>query len=174
MSKAELKTKAEPSVQGKKEDDVGKRIEEMRAKRKERGDVNDTGLRQKLSIPKNLLDPRLEHRWVNDVGTRVMEMEQRGYFPISSESLADDDRNSGVGSVTQRVANSRTTEGGRVEHAILMAKPKEFYEEDKAREQAKISADEKAILRGERRDADGKPAEGTYVPSGGMSIRHGN
>jgi len=159
--------------QDKTTDSVGKRIEEMRAKRKERSAMSETGFHQKLSVPQKFLDPRLQHRWVVDRGTRVIEMEQKGYFPVSSESLVDDDRNSGIGSVTQRVANSRTTEGGRVEHTILMAKPKEFYEEDKAREIAKIKAEELAITRGERRDADGKSAEGTYVPSGGTSIKHG-
>jgi hypothetical protein len=56
---------------------------------------------------------------------------------------------------------------------ILMRKPKEFYEEDKARDQTRIEEHEKAIVRGQARDAAGQSEPGMYIPEGGMKIERG-
>jgi phage/plasmid primase-like uncharacterized protein len=54
-----------------------------------------------------------------------------------------------------------------------MRKPREFYEEDKAREAAKLKEQEQAIVRGQSRNAEGKSEPGMYIPEGGMKIEHG-
>lgn len=172
MSKAPVKsTEADATIPTNREDVVGKRIEAMRAKRQQRGELNDSGFNQKLSIPESLKDKRLNYRWVTDRATRKMEMEAKGYEVVSSDMLAGDDRNSGMGSVIERVVNERTTPG--VEKGFLMAKPKEFYEEDKAKEQARIKELEDGIKRGDVRDPQGLSGPTSYVPAGGIKIGNG-
>ncbi len=56
---------------------------------------------------------------------------------------------------------------------MLMRKPKEFYQIDKGREQRHIAEAEEGIQRGETRDPEGLSGPHAYIPSGGMSIKHG-
>jgi hypothetical protein len=156
------------------EDPIGKRIEEMRAQRKSRNSQDVSGFTQKLSVPENLKDPRLVYRWVNDTSTRHHEMQQKGWAYAESMDIAKDARNSGTGSRIERIANERTTRG-TPQKTFLMVKPREFYEEDKASEAAKIKAHEKSMngKAGEQRIAQregGGVEPGMYIPSGGMTI----
>lgn len=162
---------AQAPVVSREEDVVGKRIEEMRAARKERRHVDQGGMsNQKLSVSEALKDPRLTYRWVNDKATRVHAMKQKGWQIADDAALAKDDRNSGVGSVVERIVNERTTP--TVERGFLMWKPKEFYEEDKAKEAALIKQRETGLKRGETLDPQGLPSSESYIPEGGMKIEH--
>ena len=152
-------------------DEGGKRISEIRARRAERGPMDVSGLNQKLSVPDDKKDPRFVYRWGLDVGNRVHDLKAKDWDVAPGETTAGDARDVGVGTVPERIGNVRTVD--KPEKHILMRKPKEFYEEDKAREQAKIKEHEKAIVRGEAKDADGKPAAGMYIPEGGMKIEQG-
>lgn len=168
MSKAPKTADAAEQNQAGREDVVGKRIEAMRTKRKERGEIDDTGLRQKLSFPEKLKDPRLEYRYVLDVETRKMEMEDRGWFTVSDDMISGDERNSGLGTVVQRIGNSRTTD--KVQHQVLMAKPKEFYQEDDRKKQQRINERVAGLRRGETSDPQGLTAAESYIPAGGIKI----
>lgn len=161
----------EPEVHESVVDPIGKRIEEMRALRKERKPTDIGGYNQKLSVPANLKDPRLEYRWVNDKSARHYEMKQKGWDYATNDILAKDERNSGTGTRIERISDERTTQ--KPEKTFLMVKPKEFYDEDKAAEAAKIKANESAIQRGEVRNEQGGSEPGTYIPAGGMKIEHG-
>jgi len=161
-------TAAETNV----DDPVGRRIEEERAKRKQRGKLDNSTLNFKLSVPNELKDPRLTYRWVNDSAMRHHMMKQKGWDYADNAEIASDGRNSGVGTRIERIANERTTP--TVEKAFLMCKPKEFYEEDKAIEQEQIKKNETQAKRAENvRNSEGQPAAGMYVPAGGMKIEHG-
>ena len=162
----------DPIVKPAPNDDViGRRIAEMRKQRSERAHMDQSHLKQKLSLPEHLKDPRLTYRWVNDKATRIMEMEAQGWQKVDNEALAADARNSGLGTVVERVVNERTTT--TAEKGFLMWKPKEFYEEDKHREQRKLDELEGALKRGEVRDPQGLSGPKAYVPAGGISIKHG-
>ena len=159
------------------EDPIGKRIEEMRAQRRERRPQDVSGFSQKLSVPEDLKDHRLVYRWVNDTSTRHYDMAQKGWIYADNEVVASDARNSGVGTRIERIANERTTP--KPQKTFLMVKPREFYEEDKAAEASRIKAHEKAIQGAagttrEVRNEQGVSEPGMYIPAGGMTIKHGN
>lgn len=167
-----------PQMEAPNDDPIGRRIEEMRARRKERGTVDVSGFSQKLSVPADLKDGRLEYRWVNDTSTRHHEMKQRGWEYAESMEIAQDGRNSGVGTRIERIANERSAKG-TPQKTFLMVKPKEFYQEDKAAEAARIKAHEQAMQgkAGDQRQVQneqGAAESGMYIPAGGMTIKHGN
>ena len=159
--------KTEPSVTT-RDDVVGKRIEQMRAERKARGHVDQSELNYKLSVPEVLKDKRLTYRWVNDREMRVYQMEQKGWQVADNATFADP-RNSGLGAAVERIANERTTP--KVEKCFLMWKPKEFFEEDKAREQKDIDDRVAGLRRGETRDPNGLSGPESYIPADEMSIK---
>lgn len=159
-------------------DPIGKRIEEMRVLRKQRNSQDVSGFTQKLSVPEDLKDKRLVYRWVNDASTRHHEMQQKGWIYAENMDIAKDARNSGTGTRIERIANERTVRGAP-QKTFLMVKPREFYEEDKAAEAAKIKAHEQAIngRAGDQRNVrneQGAVEPGMYIPAGGMTIKHGN
>ena len=152
-------------------DPVARRIEELRARRKERASVDVSGLNQKLSVPEAMKDPRFTYRWVKDVNTRHYEMKRKDWEYVEDANIAQDERNSGIGTRIERVGDERTTP--KPVKTFLMRKPKEFYEEDKAIQQKSLKAQEQAIVRGEARNEQGQSEPGMYVPAGGMKIESG-
>ena len=152
-------------------DDPGaRRIEEIRARRRERGSVDVSGLRQRLSVPESYKDPRFVYRWVLDTSTRHHEMISRDWDYVDSEDIARDERNSGTGTRIERIGNERGLP--KPEKVFLMRKPREFYEEDKAKEAEQIRMNEEGIRRGETRNEAGHVEPGIYTPSSGMKIDH--
>lgn len=96
------------------------------------------------------------HRhWFNDAGSRVSRALEAGYEHVKHE-----------GKPVSRVVG--TAEGGGPLHAFLMEIPREWYEEDMARELALIADREASIKRGATQGAE---VEQGYVPSQGISIR---
>lgn len=154
------------------DDEIGRRISEQRVLRKQRKPQDISGFSQKLSVPDDMKDPRLVYRWVNDTSTRHHDMLNKGWIYADNAIVAKDERNSGTGTRIERIANERTTP--KPQKTFLMVKPREFYEEDKAAEQAKIKAHEQAIQRADAvRNQQGGSEPGMYIPSGGMKIEHG-
>lgn len=152
-------------------DPGAKRIEEIRARRRERGNVDVSGFSQKLGVAEERKDPRFVYRWVLDSANRMHDLKAKDWEPAPPETTAGDLRDMGVGTVIERMGNVKTVP--KPEKHVLVRKPKEFYEEDKAREQAKIKEHEKAIVRGQTRNAEGRSEPGMYIPAGGMKIEHG-
>ena len=165
---------AEPQIIDGHEDEVSKRIAELRAKRAERRSVNPSETNLKLSIPEEEKDPRFEYRWAVDTagtGTRIHQLRTKDWEVVPSREADKDPRNVGMGTTQERFANTKTV--SKPDKHILMRKPKEFYAEDKAREQAKIKADEEALRKGDTRNPQGLSGPGAYIPAGGMKIEHG-
>lgn len=156
------------------EDDGGKRIEELRAKRRQRGAVNAAEANLKLSIPEEEKDPRFEYRWAVDTagtGTRIHQLRSKDWEVVPARDADKDPRNIGLGTTVERFANTKTVQ--KPDKHILMRKPKEFYAEDKGREQAKIKADEDALRKGDVKNPQGLSGPGSYIPAGGMKIEQG-
>jgi hypothetical protein len=156
------------------EDETSKRIAEMRARRAERGPISNSGMNLKLSVPEDQKDPRFEHRWAVDTagtGTRIHELRAKDWEVAPMSDAGKDPRNVGLGTTVERFANTKTV--SKPDKHILMRKPKEFYEEDKAREAAKIKADEEALRKGNVKDPQGLSGPGSYIPAGGIKIEHG-
>lgn len=176
--KAPPQVEPQPFVTPQQDDPIGRRIEEMRALRRDRNSQDVSGFSQKLSVPEDLKDKRLVYRWVNDASTRHYEMQQKGWIYAESMDIAKDARNSGTGTRIERIANERTVRGAP-QKTFLMVKPREFYEEDKAAEAAQIKAAEQSIVgkagdQRQVRNEQGVAESGMYIPAGGMTIKHGN
>ena len=158
-------------------DPGARRIEEMRLRRKLRGDMDVSGYSEKLSVPKEKKDPRWTYRWVLDTANRVHDLTARDWEKAPPETTAGDSRDMGAGTVIERMGNSRTTP--TPERVILMRKPREFYEEDEARKQSRIKEHEqglrKGVVAGTGPDGQtGLSGLGAYIPEGtGISIKHG-
>jgi hypothetical protein len=152
-------------------DEGSKRIEEIRARRRERGNVDVSGFTQKLSVPEERKDPRFVYRWALDSANRMHDLRAKDWDPAPAETTAGDLHDMGTGTVVERMGNVKTVP--KPERHVLVRKPREFYEEDKAREAKKLKEQEKAIVGGQVRNAEGQPEPGMYIPSGGMKIEHG-
>lgn len=113
------------------------------------------------SLDQQLAYPAREnyHRhWFNDVGNRIARAGEAGY-----EHVKDKD-NKNVSHVVG------TADGGGPLRAFLMEIPEEWYQEDMRAQQDDIDDKESAIKRGELNKAEGSHS---YVPSQGISIKHG-
>lgn len=159
-----------PSPEGEM-DEASKRIEEIRARRRERGNVDVSGFNQKLSVPEERKDPRFVYRWALDSANRMHDLRAKDWDVAPPETTAGDLRDMGTGTVIERMGNVKTVP--KPERHVLVRKPREFYEEDKAREAAKLKEQEQAIVRGQTRNAEGQSEPGMYIPAGGMKIEHG-
>lgn len=110
------------------------------------------GNRQKLTIPSHieeyLKNEGLVPRWVNDTPGNISEHLQAGYFPVEDrggevavgEENVDHARSSDS---TIRKAVGATKAYANTE-AILMAIPKDYYDEDQQEKQAELDELEKS------------------------------
>jgi hypothetical protein len=154
------------------EDEGARRIAEIRSRRQERGHVDVSELNQKLTVADDRKDPRFTYRWALDVGNRIHDLKAKDWDIAPGSTTAGDARDVGVGTVPERMGNTRTVP--KPERHVLMRKPKEFYEEDSSRKAAKIKKDEESIMRtGDVRSPEGLSGPGSYIPAGGMKIEHG-
>jgi hypothetical protein len=101
---------------------------------------------------------RFHRHWFNDVKDRISRAQEAGYEHV---------KNSEGKNVQMMVG---TAEGGGPMHGFLMEIPEEWYKEDMAAQQALINEKESQIKRGE---ADRQAGDNRYIPSQGISIKHG-
>jgi hypothetical protein len=133
------------------------RQEEVKQRRRRREGLGaDRNL--KLAVPENLKDPNFVYRWVNDRPGRVQQlttMDDWEKAPVVTE------QNAGEGTVETRVVDKSVGE-----RAVLLRKPKEFYEADKAEEQKQLDARDEALRRAPPQDPQGLSGPEAYVPNG--------
>ena len=138
------------------------RIDQERSQRRRRDDLG-TSRHVNLSIAGDL-DPNYVYRFINDTPGRVHQLTVNDDWDVvSMESHHAKDK--GVGSTIERIVDKRS--GNR---AILVRKPKHYYDADKAQAQAEIDETEKGMSRGEVKGAEALPKAVSYVPSGGIRI----
>lgn len=117
----------------------------------------------KLHVPQEMKDPNYEYRWVNDRPGRIMQLTQYDDWDKAPEM-----EGIGLGTTTERVADKYTGE-----RTVLLRKPKEFYDADKAAEQKVLDERDDAMRRGPPPSNEQGSAElGEYVP-GGRNIING-
>lgn len=135
-------------------------------RRRRRDDGPNAGL--KLYVPEEAKDPNFEYRWFNDEPGRVLAKTKQDDWdlvkPDELKGLADAER------VIERGASGA---GGQPRKAFLARKPKEYYQADKAKEQALIDAREESLKRGVAPSPEGLQGPTTYVPAGVNTISHG-
>jgi len=120
--------------------------------RKQRMKYGDPRLRMSVD-PKTMEEFKkkgLVPHWVNDVKSRVNDLQLRGYTfvndPTKEIEAGEDSGNSDIGSAVSKVVG--TNKDGTPQRAYLMVQQKEFYEEDQMeKEKINLQVDE-AIRRG--------------------------
>jgi hypothetical protein len=136
------------------------RVEAEQKKRRRRSDTSETR-NLKLAVPSNLLDrDKFEYRWINDKASgRIQDKTVNDDWDIVHTLGAD---NKEV-AVTRNVGNG---ESGQPMKAYLCRKPKEFYEEDRAKALKAIKEREEGLRRGATGDPQGLGGPHAYVPAG--------
>lgn len=133
------------------------RQEEVKVQRRRRETFGaDRNL--KLHVPEEAKDPNFHYRFIHNRPGRVQQLTQMDDYDIVSK---DDVSSRSIGTTVERTADKM--DGGSV---ILVRKPKQFYEEDKAKEAKAIDATEDAMRRGPAPGAEGLSGSDSYVPGG--------
>lgn len=134
------------------------RSEEVKVERRRRQGIG-AERNLKLHVPESEKDPNFVYRWVNNTPGRVKQLTQMDdYEIVSSEGI---DRGTSEGTVVKR-----TVDRGEGDEAVLLRKPRHFYEADKAEEQKLIDARDEALRAGSAPSSEGLSGSEAYVPGG--------
>lgn len=135
----------------------GGRAEEVTVQRRRRlGMGPERNL--KLHIPEEMKDPNFEYRWVNDRPGRIQQLTKQDDWDKAPEML----EGTGLGTVTERAVDSYTGE-----RAVLLRKPKEFYDADKKAEWKALDERDETMRRGPLPTPEGGgEADKVYTPGG--------
>lgn len=112
----------------------------------------------KLHVPEQAKDPNFEYRFINDRPGRVQQLTQMDDYDIVTTEQVE---SKSIGTSVERIGNKQ--DGERM---ILVRKPKEFFEADKAKEAEKIAATEEAMRRAPPPSSEGLSGPTVYVPGG--------
>lgn len=156
-----------------------KRAEATRRGRRRRSDTSATaGL--KLHVPSDMLDPNYEYRFITDdadfgdegqrVGQRMHAKTKLDDWDLVMSDTGIDGQGEGT-PIKRRVGKN---EAGRPNYGYLCRKPKDWYDEDKAKEQKLIDEREESMRRGTVQGPEGLSGPQAYIPAGGIKIGQGN
>jgi hypothetical protein len=145
------------------------RTAQIKTERRRRNTDALGGKRRRLGLTGEK-DPEFEYRWINDEGTRLHDL------TVNDDWEVVQDRNgtmkegaSGQGAEVSVPVGMG--EHGRPVRAILVRKPKDFYEDDKRAAQRRIDEKEAGLRSG---NASAGMSQGeSYVPKGGIVIESG-
>lgn len=141
------------------------RSTEIKSERRRRNTEGLTGARRRLHVDEALLDrEKYTYRWINDEAGRVHDLTVNDDW----ELVADREKATGTGSEMSSEAGSGVK--GSPLRAILVRKPKEYHDADKARQQRLIDDQERSL---EGNVPDGADATNLYQPKTKTSISRG-
>ncbi len=144
-----------------------RRTEGERERRRRRSDLSDGRLRN-LSIQGNI-DPAYTYRFINDEPGRVHKLTVADDWEIVKASDLDPNaKDKAVGSAVERIVDRRSGQ-----RAILVRKKREWYDADKAEEQASVTSTEQSLMQGARPGVDADAQKSGYVPRGGIALQNG-
>jgi hypothetical protein len=123
------------------------RVIEERARRRRRDDLGMSRHRQ-LAVDTSKFDPQYTYRIINDDPGRIHALTVQDDWDIVTRSELGDQRDA-------------------------KEKGLDYYQADKAKEQAAINDRMKDIRRGKHEGSDALAGPNAYVPEGGISIREG-
>ena len=142
----------------------------IKSERRRRDGISLSGYRDRLHVDEQLLDrENFSYRWINDEPGRVYQMTQQDDWDI----VSDRDSDSGMGSETANQVGSGA-EGSPL-RAILVRKPKEYFDEDKNKKQRHIdeaesamqsSGDNPGVTPGAKQDGQYQPRSQTVISRG--------
>lgn len=143
------------------------RQEEITAERRRRNTDALAGKRRKMAVNARLDTESFQYRWANDEGTRIHDLTVNDDYEVvqdRSGTLKID----GAGAGAEVAVPVGQGEGGRPIKAVLLRKPRKFYDEDKAAEQRRIDEVESGMKQGFAPGAG--QDDKTYVPRGGITF----
>lgn len=100
--------------------------------------------RNVLTVEGNIDRNAFVPRWVNDVDDRIARFVNAGYEFVKNDGITVGDTTVDFNRQTDTSIVRKGVGGGKV--AYLMAIPKEFYDEDQAKKQAKLDELEDTML----------------------------
>lgn len=133
------------------------RTEEVKVERRRRQGIG-AERNLKLFVPEDAKDADFYYRWVNNNPGRVKQLTTMDdYEVVSSDGSID------VGKAGGTVI-TRTVDRNEGEEAVLLRKPRAYYEADKADEQKLIDARDEALRAGQTQGSEGLSGSEAYVP----------
>jgi hypothetical protein len=163
---------------------TGMRAQREAKERRQRSAMDESRL-TRLEVPADAKDREFEYRWVNDeTAGRIQNMMSRDWVNVTGDDLEEaveanrgtpyfGDKDTDMGANVSRIVGQNPD--GSPKRAFLMAKKKEFYEEDQRRKEADLDEIDQQIKRGPVQDAAGlSQSEGGYVPGGRNTVTHGS
>lgn len=139
------------------------RHDEVKTQRRRR-DTLGADRNLKLHVPEEAKDPNFVYRFIKDNPGRVQQLTQMDDYDLVSQT---DIESQSIGTQVRRISNKSDGEG-----VVLVRKPKEFFEEDKAKEAKRIDATEEAMRRAPPASSEGLSGSEAYVP-GGKNVVNG-
>lgn len=141
------------------------RVEEVKEQRRRRADSGaSAGL--KLHVPADMKDEaNFAYRWVNDRPGRVHQMTKEDDWDVVSTERSDQLTAASEGSVMNRAVDKTTGE-----KAVLVRKPRNYFEADRLEKQKPIDEIEKALRRGSAPSSEGLSGPESYVPNGKNTV----
>lgn len=136
------------------------RAAEIQTERRRRQD-DDQGRNMKLHVPENAKDPNFVYRWVNNKPGRIKQLTKMDDYDIVNVTDESIDVGSAGGSVVTRTVDSK--EG---DEAVLIRKPRQYYEADKAKADARLDAQDEHLRKGAAPSSEGLSGSEAYVPGG--------
>lgn len=136
-----------------------KRIAETQERRRRRRDDGPMA-RLKLTVPEEMKEEGFEYRWSNDDGRKIHDRTVGDDWDVVRTKAIDGD---GEGTPVTRIVGKHAN--GEPLKAYLTRKPKDWYDEDKAKEQEEITEMEKQIRRDVPTVSGGLSAKDhSYIP----------
>jgi hypothetical protein len=142
---------------------------QIKQERRRRNTSDGLGKTRRLALDESKLDrENFEYRWVNDVPGRIHHMTVNDDWDVVTDhsgAMKDDNASMGAGVS----AYAGVQKNGSALSTVLLRKPKDFCEQDRARKQEAIKEMETAMVA-----TNGSKIEGdrAYLPeNGGLAIR---
>ena len=140
------------------------RSAEVQSQRRRRSDSAATaGL--KLHVPEDMKDDKFEYRWVNDKPGRIHQLTKQDDWDVVSTDRPDQLTAAAEGSVMKRSVDKSTGDS-----AVLLRKPKDYFEADRREKQRPVDEIEKALRSGPAPSSEGISGSEAYVPNGRNTI----
>lgn len=140
------------------------RSQEVQTQRRRRSDSGvSAGL--KLHVPEDMKDKDFEYRWVNDRPGRVHQLTVQDDWDVVSTDRPDQLTAAAEGSVMKR-----SVDKSNGDNAVLLKKPKTYFDADRKEKQRPVDEIEKALRSGPAPSSEGISGSEAYVPNGRNTI----
>jgi hypothetical protein len=141
------------------------RTEEVKTERRRRAD-SATAAGLKLHVPQDMKDEaNFAYRWANDKPGRLHQMTVQDDWDVVSTDRPDQLTAASEGSVMRRAVDKVTGD-----NAVLLKKPRHYFEADRLEKQKPVDEIEKALRRGAAPSSEGISGSEAYVPGGKNTI----